>query len=136
LKNFFFIIDQINVILFYSTVDKASKEILSHLHFFKNQTFGDDYIFHWEKNKQLSRKSRVIGKYSTVNLLMQEIIDLQITSKINSFNNVFFYKKYVNLLTNYWAEILTRSFSFGFYYLRGLFFILFIDACLTDDEPL
>ena len=28
------------------------------------------------------------------------------------------------------------TFGFGFYHLRALFFILFIDACLTDDEPL
>lgn len=33
-------------------------------------------------------------------------------------------------------EIYVRSFSFGFYYLQGLVFVLFIDACLTDDEPL
>jgi hypothetical protein len=29
-----------------------------------------------------------------------------------------------------------KTFSFGFYYIRGLVVILFIDACLTDDEPL
>lgn len=29
-----------------------------------------------------------------------------------------------------------KTFSYGFLYLRGLFVILFIDACLTDDEPL
>lgn len=33
-------------------------------------------------------------------------------------------------------DIIKRSFSFGFTYVRGLLFILFIDACLTDDEPL
>ena len=29
-----------------------------------------------------------------------------------------------------------KTFSYGFLYLRSLFVILFIDACLTDDEPL
>ena len=29
-----------------------------------------------------------------------------------------------------------RTFGEGYLYLRGLFFICFIDACLTDDEPL
>jgi len=35
-----------------------------------------------------------------------------------------------------WSNFSMRSFSFGFYHLRALVFILFIDACLTDDEPL
>jgi hypothetical protein len=34
------------------------------------------------------------------------------------------------------SAALNKSFSFGFYYLQGFAFILFIDACLTDDEPL
>jgi len=34
------------------------------------------------------------------------------------------------------GDLLSRSFSFGFYHIRALVFILFIDACLTDDEPL
>jgi len=29
-----------------------------------------------------------------------------------------------------------RTFGFSFYYLQGLCIVLFIDACLTDDEPL
>jgi hypothetical protein len=29
-----------------------------------------------------------------------------------------------------------RTFGFGFYYIQGFAFVLFIDACLTDDEPL
>ena len=33
-------------------------------------------------------------------------------------------------------DTLYRSFSFGFMYIQGLLFLLFIDACLTDDEPL
>lgn len=36
----------------------------------------------------------------------------------------------------YWIDLSNKTFSFGFYYLRALVFILFIDACLTDDEPL
>jgi hypothetical protein len=45
-KNVFFLVDQLNAILFYNTLDKISKEILSHIVFFKNQLFEDDYIFH------------------------------------------------------------------------------------------
>jgi hypothetical protein len=32
--------------------------------------------------------------------------------------------------------IVYKSFSFSWYYINGFIFILFIDACLTDDEPL
>jgi len=45
--------------------------------------------------------------------------------------------------THFFSEFYTRlqlltykSFSFSWYYLSGFVFILFIDACLTDDEPL
>ena len=42
------------------------------------------------------------------------------------------FKTYIEFIT----DTLKRTFSFGFYYLRGLVFLFFIDACLTDDEPL
>jgi hypothetical protein len=29
-----------------------------------------------------------------------------------------------------------KSFSFSFYFLQAMIFVLFIDACLIDDEPL
>jgi hypothetical protein len=43
-----------------------------------------------------------------------------------------FFKIYIEFIT----DTIKRTFSFGFYYLRGLVFLFFIDACLTDDEPL
>jgi len=65
--------------------------------------------------------------------------------------NYFFQKTYLSLFygsNNYLISInykyyykllnlnLLKTLSFGFYYLQGFVFILFIDACLTDDEPL
>jgi len=41
-----------------------------------------------------------------------------------------------NKLTAYGSSVINKSFSFGFFYIQGFAFILFIDACLTDDEPL
>ena len=38
--------------------------------------------------------------------------------------------------TSWLSGVQWRSFSFGFYYIQGVIFLLFIDACLTDDEPL
>jgi hypothetical protein len=52
------------------------------------------------------------------------------------FADLIFFRKAASFFKNYLVENFRRTFSFGFYYLRGMVFILFIDACLTDDEPL
>jgi hypothetical protein len=39
-------------------------------------------------------------------------------------------------LNIYFLDIYKRTFGDGFIYIRGLFLIFFIDACVTDDEPL
>ena len=36
----------------------------------------------------------------------------------------------------YFLEIYRKTLGDGFLYIRGLFVIFFVDACLTDDEPL
>jgi hypothetical protein len=36
----------------------------------------------------------------------------------------------------YFLDMYKRTFGESFFYLRGLFIIFFIDACITDDEPL
>jgi hypothetical protein len=41
-----------------------------------------------------------------------------------------------NKLSIYFLNIYKRTLGEGFFYLRGLFFIFFIDAAITDDEPL
>lgn len=51
------------------------------------------------------------------------------TSKLLLATSLFDFKLWL-------GDLLSRSFSFGFYHIRALVFILFIDACLTDDEPL
>ena len=43
---------------------------------------------------------------------------------------------YLNSFTFYIKNLILKSFSFGFSYIQGFTFLLFIDACLTDDEPL
>lgn len=57
-------------------------------------------------------------------------------------NNNYAKANYKNLIKDFFYKfselrsVLRNIFGFGFYYIRGLVFILFIDACLTDDEPL
>ena len=41
-----------------------------------------------------------------------------------------------NDVYSWFTNVSSRSFGFGFYYIQGFVFVLFIDACLTDDEPL
>lgn len=36
----------------------------------------------------------------------------------------------------YFLDLYKRTFGEGFFYIRGLFIIFFVDACVTDDEPL
>ena len=43
---------------------------------------------------------------------------------------------YINSLTFFIKNLVLKSFSFVFSYIQGFTFLLFIDACLTDDEPL
>ena len=43
---------------------------------------------------------------------------------------------YLSAIRAYLSDLNFKTFSYGFMYLRGLFVILFVDACLTDDEPL
>ena len=51
------------------------------------------------------------------------------------FNN-YFSSNRTWVILSYLQNVINRTFSFGFTYIQGLIFILFIDACLTDDEPL
>jgi len=51
---------------------------------------------------------------------------------LNLFKINFNFKQIsINLL-----DIYKRTFGEGFFYVRGIFIIFFIDACITDDEPL
>lgn len=66
------------------------------------------------------------------NLLGEFLVNIPVT-------NHFLGKRFLNFLLdlhNFLSDILSRSFSFGFVYMRGLLLLLFADACLTDDEPL
>ena len=51
--------------------------------------------------------------------------------KTNLTFSLFFKNFYLYIVDQY-----KRTFGEGYYYLRGLFIIFFIDAAITDDEPL
>lgn len=81
------------------------------------------------------------------------------TNKSNNFffllNNFFYEKNYLNIKNNFLIYLLTNKYNFNFYfnkyklihiykktaghgyfYLKNLFIIFFLDASFSDDEPI
>ena len=103
---------------------------------FKSNSFVRDFVFTWKisKTNTLARE---------VNLALNK--DTNNTSNIKSYttdlaqipeNYSIQTKLYLSSFTHWLSYTLQRSFGFSFYYIQGFIFVLFIDACLTDDEPL
>lgn len=105
------------------------------LDYFKVQFFQANYIFYWNKFRKSYEKPFL---KKDKNLLFEKnyVAIKDSSQKINNFFTLFSSYKNIKFTINNLVEAFKRTFGFGFYYLRGLFFILFIDACLTDDEPL
>lgn len=99
-----------------------------------NQSFNADYIYYWDRKSLSLPTLPKLNNYKT--LSYSKVTTIYNLNNLNNFTDNIFFTKFTLFYKNWLAEQFKRSFSFGFYYLRGLFFILFIDACLTDDEPL
>jgi len=78
-------------------------------------------------------KNTLPSYYSLLNLANQLGCN---SSKFLSPKIKFTLYLYLNSFTFYIKNLVLKSFSFGFSYIQGFTFLLFIDACLTDDEPL
>jgi hypothetical protein len=137
-KYFYFLFDQLNIVFFTNLLKVNSDKIkLTNLvAYFKAKMFFNDYIFHWQKLKQgylaPTNTSTPILR-SRANFTVFEALP---TTHTFGGEYTIYFTKY---LTPSWEGVtlfLNKTCSFGFYYLRGFAFILFIDACLTDDEPL
>ena len=127
LKNFFISIERMQIVY---TSFKV-KNFNLYTKYLNNQSFNADYIYYWD------RKSSPLTKLNTFKTLPnKKAISIYKLSNLNNFMDNIFFTKFILFYKNWLTEQFRRSFSFGFYYLRGLFFIFFIDACLTDDEPL
>lgn len=98
-----------------------------------------NYIFHWDNLKD-SYQNKVEKSGMNYKVFSLKDIPSYLTLKLRDVSNkssvylglTKLFKTYIEFIT----DTLKRTFSFGFYYLRGLVFLFFIDACLTDDEPL
>lgn len=141
LKNFFtnfiLIIDQTKTSIYVNNTKNFTVFLdpRSFSKFFKVRAFSSDYVFHW--NKLLK----------TTNIQHKPILSLNDRIKIlpgnnymgtepGFYTNFFFYFKFFKDYMSTLSLNTNKTFGFSFYYIRGFFFLLFIDACLTDDEPL
>ena len=139
-----------------SIVKKNTSSTQPLLEFFKRNCFFRDYIYLWQNWKgvntgQLNKPAQYIrfeltGSPSTtitttiksnslLSLVTLKQVDTVFSSLLPTAGNIRFSVLW-NKLTAYGSSVINKSFSFGFFYIQGFAFILFIDACLTDDEPL
>jgi hypothetical protein len=73
----------------------------------------------------------LLGSSTPLYLVVEAVYDLQ--------SNITNYFSFYNGLKNYFFSLLLlfrKTIGSGLLYLKGLFVMFFIDACLTDDEPL
>ena len=68
------------------------------------------------------------------------IIVFYVNNYYNVTNSITNWLLYLNINSKHYSILLLsnfkKTFGDGFLYLRGLFILFFIDACLTDDEPI
>ena len=87
--------------------------------FLQNQSNGDRPTNKYVSNNLNPKLTMYVSKVSTLFSLFRTVY------------NIFYTELYIKL-----KVLVYKSFSFSWYYINGFVFILFIDACLTDDEPL
>lgn len=93
---------------------------------------------------QVSLKTKTKSNNQYISTLSSETTNTKYTPYINNnlprFNiNIDVYVNFTRFLLKIIPNlryIYLFGFGVGFYYLQGLVFVLFVDACLTDDEPL
>ena len=138
-KYIFFVLDQIKIIWFAAqaqTVGSYIKSIRNILLDFKNAPFQNEYLFHWRRYRKVhSLSTEPINRNNAALKLNLSASRLNKT-QIPHIAFVESWTKYLRSFSTVITDLTSKTFSFGFYYLRGFAFLLFIDACLTDDEPL
>ena len=131
-----------SLISLYSNFITDSLEKLNFRNFIsyvKSHISDINYIFHWDKLRESHKKEVQKSSLQYVNIKSNKVFNTESAQLGAATTKDYLYVYFTNFVKNYFSVFIDnfkRTFSFGFYYLRGLFFIFFIDACLTDDEPL
>lgn len=103
--------------------------------------FSDFLVWNYLINKPFSAEIAAPGWQLNSKISLKSVSYLPTPTVISSYLN---YSKLVGYgLSLLYRDIylklkvlVYKTFSFSWYYVSGFIFILFIDACLTDDEPL
>lgn len=115
--------------------------------FFTKSLFLHNHIYLSAYNGNVFYKANLVGikhrDIPTENFLVAYPALYALVSQLGHNTSKFFFTKikfilhlYTNSFVFYIKNLISKSFSFGFSYIQGFTFLLFIDACLTDDEPL
>ena len=128
--------------LYYSNNKNWKSKSLYFLELFKTNCYSVDYIYYWSTYKYINKSSNIASRsYSFkvknwANTMLAQVNTDNLKYYLSlRLKNFFSYNLISSIAFNF-SNISKRSFSFGFSYLIGFSFILFIDACITDDEPL
>jgi hypothetical protein len=129
--------------LYYSNNKNWKLRSLYFLELFKSNCYSVDYIYYWSTYIYLNRKKtksflsirnyHIINKFTT---FLKQINILNLKCYINLRLKNLYMSSLISSLLFQFTNMSRRSFGFGFTYLVGFMFVLFIDACITDDEPL
>ncbi len=128
--------------LYYSNNKNWKSRSLYFLELFKTNCYSVDYIYYWSTYKYLNNSSKTSFKFSNykVKYVIKSLLSCFNLSNVTQFISLRLRDLYIYSMvfsfTSTLTNVVKRSFSFGFQYLLGFSFILFIDACITDDEPL
>ncbi len=111
------------------------------INFWINKKKKKSFKFQIKKNLNSFYILKSFNFFNNVSLFNQNFIIYFFYNNLkNNFNFLFlnFIKTNLNFnkISLYLLNIYKRTIGEGFIYIRGLFIIFFIDACVTDDEPL
>ena len=128
-----------------SIITNAKHRVLSsNDHTLPSDQTTRDFIFIWRSLQELKKPTNPTTLNTPEGLSFVELSPLYNSVPSNPIHGTFELPKVSNSTTAiarndlylWLTNITSRSFGFGFYYIQGFVFVLFIDACLTDDEPL
>ena len=101
----------------------------------KTDIFMRDFVYGWDTqvSQPVDSPNTSVQKTTPVSNLSIESNNLDnFENSVANFSTKLLFRFY----WTYFLNVCNKSFGFSFYYIQGFVFVLFIDACLTDDEPL
>ena len=111
-----------------------SNQILNNYRFPKTNVIGFTKKLSKKLKKNFNNNSRNIIHFDN------NIIVFYVNNYYNVTNSITNWLLYLNINSKHYSILFLsnfkKTFGDGFLYLRGLFILFFIDACLTDDEPI